>query len=117
MESSKLFPISIAERTRVTGLVEKKGIQFKFRRPSVRKNSAAQACTVTGGCEISVVADFKGIIPQVLVNEDLEIVYTVFGGGDASDEVLTLVIIYGTISAPQRKMEHCVQSLKIKKLT
>ena len=64
------------------GLVAKSGISLKFWRSSVHKNSETQAYAVAGGCEISVVADFKGIIQQVRVNKDLEIVYAVFGGGD-----------------------------------
>lgn len=99
------------------GLVAKYGVLLNFWRPSVHKNSEAQARAVAGGCEISVFADFKGIIQQVLVNKDLEIVYAVFGGGDGSDEVLTGVIICGTINATFRKMKRCVQSLKMKKLT
>lgn len=62
------------------GLVAKSRIYLKFWRPSVHKDSEAQACADAGVCKISVV-NFKGIIQQVLVNKDLEIVYAVFGGG------------------------------------
>lgn len=70
------------------GLVAKSRIYLKFWRPSVHKHGEAQACADAGVCEISVVVNFKGIIQQVLVNKDLEIVYAVFGGGDGSDKSL-----------------------------
>ena len=36
------------------------------------------------GCENCAVAEFKGIIQQILDNKDLEIVYAIFGGGNGS---------------------------------
>lgn len=100
------------------GLVAKSGIQLNFWRPSVHKSSEAlKTYAFARGCETSVIADFKEIIQQLSFNKVLRTVYAIFGGGDGSDEVLTGVIICGTINAAFRQREHCVQSLKMKNLT
>lgn len=100
------------------GLVAKSGIQLNFWGPSVHKSSGAlKTFAFARGCEMSVIADFKGIIQQVSVNKDLRTVYAIFEGGDGSDEVLTGVIICGTLNAAFRQRQHCVQSLKMKNLT